>query len=137
MPILRDKRWAADVVAEQQNALFYNHFVIIFNLKSKVVIKFKLPACDCEEGPGVFANFLTLGSLLLVVVSLPLSLFFVVKVVQVVSSTLFFLPPTKTLILPPGIREISHLQTGTTSFGWSAGPRCVLHHSLCRYLRED
>ena len=39
--------------------------------------------CDCEEGPGVFANFLTLGSLLLVVAALSLSLFFVVKVVQV------------------------------------------------------
>ena len=37
----------------------------------------------CEEGPSVFANFLTLGSLLLVIASLPLSLFFVVKVVQV------------------------------------------------------
>ena len=31
----------------------------------------------------MFANFITLGSLLLVLVSLPLSLFFVVKVVQV------------------------------------------------------
>ena len=38
---------------------------------------------QCEEAPGVFANFITLGSLLLVLVSLPLSLFFVVKVVQV------------------------------------------------------
>ena len=38
---------------------------------------------QCEEGPGVVAYLLTLGSLLLVLVSLPLSLFFVVKVVQV------------------------------------------------------
>ena len=38
---------------------------------------------QCEEAPGMFANLITLGSLLLVLVSLPLSLFFVVKVVQV------------------------------------------------------
>ena len=39
---------------------------------------------QCEgEVPGYFASFITLGSMLLVLVSLPLSLFFVVKVVQV------------------------------------------------------
>jgi len=37
---------------------------------------------QCEEGPGLVAYLLTLGSLLLVAASLPLSLFFVVKVVQ-------------------------------------------------------
>ena len=37
----------------------------------------------CEEGPGLVAYLLTIGSLLLVMLSLPLSLFFVVKVVQV------------------------------------------------------
>ena len=37
----------------------------------------------CEEGPGVCALALTVFSLLLIIVSLPLSLFFVVKVVQV------------------------------------------------------
>merc|ERR1719394_2421642 len=36
----------------------------------------------CEEGPGIFAKAISLGSLLLVIFSLPLSLFFVVKVVQ-------------------------------------------------------
>jgi len=36
----------------------------------------------CEEGPGIFAKAMALGSLLLVIVSLPVSLFFVVKVVQ-------------------------------------------------------
>ena len=49
---------------------------------------------QCEEGPGVVAYLLTLGSLLLVAASLPLSLFFVVKVVQVhnfVICKLFFL----------------------------------------------
>ena len=38
---------------------------------------------QCEEGPGVVAYLLTLGSFLLVAASLPFSLFFVVKVVQV------------------------------------------------------
>jgi len=36
----------------------------------------------CEEGPGICALIMTIGSLLLIVVSLPLSLLFVVKVVQ-------------------------------------------------------
>ena len=36
----------------------------------------------CEEGPGICALIMTLGSLFLIVVSLPLSLMFVVKVVQ-------------------------------------------------------
>ena len=40
---------------------------------------------QCEEGPGVVAYLLTLGSLLLVAACLPLSLFFVVKVVQVLN----------------------------------------------------
>ena len=37
----------------------------------------------CEEGAGLCAMFITIGSLILILVSLPLSLFFVVKVVQV------------------------------------------------------
>ena len=40
---------------------------------------------QCDEAPGMYANFITLGSMLLVLVSLPFSLFFVVKVVQVSS----------------------------------------------------
>ena len=40
-----------------------------------------LPACN--EGPGMFAHFLTAISLLLVAALLPFSLVFVVKVVQV------------------------------------------------------
>ena len=38
----------------------------------------------CEEGPGVCALLLTVVSLLLIVLALPLSLVCVVKVVQVV-----------------------------------------------------
>ena len=41
------------------------------------------PACD--EGPGVCSRLLTVFSLFLIIVSLPLSLFVVVKVVQVIS----------------------------------------------------
>ena len=37
----------------------------------------------CEEGPGICALLMTITSLILIVVSLPLSLFLVVKVVQV------------------------------------------------------
>ena len=40
----------------------------------------------CEEGPGVFAHILTFLSLLLIVITLPVSLVWVVKVVQVTSS---------------------------------------------------
>merc|ERR1719474_62775 len=36
----------------------------------------------CEEGPGICAMMLTIASLILIVISLPLSLFCVVKVVQ-------------------------------------------------------
>ena len=49
---------------------------------------------QCEgEVPGYFASFITLGSMLLVLVSLPLSLFFVVKVVQVsiIKSSMMFI----------------------------------------------
>ena len=42
----------------------------------------------CEEGPGIFAKAMALGSLLLVIFSLPVSLFFVVKVVQVGGNSL-------------------------------------------------
>ena len=37
----------------------------------------------CEEGPGICSLLLTIGSLLLIFASLPLSLYVVVKVVQV------------------------------------------------------
>ena len=39
----------------------------------------------CEEGPGVFAHVLTFLSVLLILVTLPVSLVWVVKVVQVTS----------------------------------------------------
>ena len=59
----------------------------MFNaLKTFLSIKFLsillCGAAGCEEGPGICALIMTLGSLFLIVVSLPLSLMFVVKVVQ-------------------------------------------------------
>ena len=39
-------------------------------------------SAGCEEGPGICALVMTVGSLFLILVSLPLSLMFVVKVVQ-------------------------------------------------------
>jgi len=44
----------------------------------------------CEEGPGIFAHCITGLSLLLVAASLPLSLFFVVKVVQEYERSVIF-----------------------------------------------
>ena len=47
------------------------------------------PVCaGCEEGPGVCAMALTVFSLVLIIFTLPLSLVFVVKVVQVRSTSL-------------------------------------------------
>ena len=46
---------------------------------------------QCEEGPGVVAYLLTLGSFLLVAASLPFALFFVVKVVQVMLASIYCL----------------------------------------------
>ena len=38
---------------------------------------------DCKEGPGIFAHLLTLLSLVIIILTLPVSLVWVVKVVQV------------------------------------------------------
>ena len=50
--------------------------------KAKVLKNIIYQFLGCEEGPGICALIMTLGSLFLIVVSLPLSLMFVVKVVQ-------------------------------------------------------
>ena len=44
------------------------------------VIRFSLA---CEEGQGVCAHLMVIGSILLILVTMPFSLVFVVKVVQV------------------------------------------------------
>lgn len=43
----------------------------------------------CEEGPGVFAHVLTFFSIILIIITLPVSLLWVVKVVQVRSNQYF------------------------------------------------
>ena len=49
------------------------------------VSKFLFLISACEEGQGICAHLLVIGSVLLIIVTLPFSLFFVVKVVQVLS----------------------------------------------------
>ena len=59
------------------------------------------PVCaGCEEGPGVCAMALTVFSLVLIIFTLPLSLVFVVKVVQVRSTSLirFHFPESHSMI---------------------------------------
>ena len=55
------------------------------NAESKVSINRKMQGGKqgCEEGPGICSVILTLFSVLLVIATLPFSLLFVVKVVQV------------------------------------------------------
>ena len=42
-----------------------------------------VPISACEEGPGICSHLISVFSLFLIAASLPLSLFFVIKVVQV------------------------------------------------------
>ena len=58
----------------------YDMFTFIYMLYHMI-----FPAYDqaCEEGPGLFAHLLTFLSLVMIVTTLPLSLVWVVKVVQV------------------------------------------------------
>ena len=53
----------------------------------------------CEEGPGICAHLITVAALFMVVTTLPLSLLFVIKVVQVY----FVLEVCKIYILFAGI----------------------------------
>ena len=57
-------------------------------LSLSLIISYHVAACD--EGPGMFAHFLTGISLLLVAAMLPFSLIFVVKVVQVINILFLF-----------------------------------------------
>ena len=65
---------------EQPQKLFSQHSFFIGALCSA-----------CDEGPGVCSRLLTVFSLFLIIVSLPLSLFVVVKVVQVIVIQLWIL----------------------------------------------
>ena len=56
------------------------------SVKKKAVSEDQL----CEEGPGICAMMMTAVSLFVIILSLPLSLMFVVKVVQVKKIKYFF-----------------------------------------------
>ena len=51
----------------------------------------------CEEGQGVCAHLMVIGSILLILVTLPFSLMFVVKVVQVITLSTSIMPFRSTL----------------------------------------
>ena len=71
------------IILSRHNIIIYCYFPL--NISTSLSLypqlgQFSLP---CEEGPSIVAYLLTLGSVLLVLASMPLSLMFVVKVVQV------------------------------------------------------
>ena len=64
-------------------ALISGKFVCPSDYKRLLLIFFPGYDAACEEGPGLFAHILTFFSLVLIFVTLPISLIWVVKVVQV------------------------------------------------------
>ena len=106
-------------------------------------------ATVCEEGPGICALIMTIGSLLLIVVSLPVSLLFVVKVVQEYERAVIFRWQHSISIQCPKyshgtvsvlrqiIINILFFQTGSAVDRRGQRAGCVLHYSLCGHLRED
>ena len=54
--------------------------------KANLLLHCTVLGAVCEESPGVVSYFLTIVSLLLVLVTLPVSLLYTVKVVQVTSA---------------------------------------------------
>jgi hypothetical protein len=67
--------------------------------------KFFCPAC--EEGQGICSQLLTLFSLLLIALTLPVSLFFVIKVVQVKGGKYTYIGQKRTLKMNKNIRSIN------------------------------
>ena len=67
--------------------ILWHHYVACINLMYDIgcklicLLTIICPAA-CEEGPGLCANLLTMASVLLILVTFPLSLLFTVKVVQ-------------------------------------------------------
>ena len=85
----------------------------------------------CEEAQGLCANLLVAVSLLLVFATLPLSLCFVIKVVQ--ARTVFQFNPMSYMALSSflGIRASSHLSTRPSSLRRGSRSWSLLCHSLC------
>ena len=90
----------------------------------------------CEEAQGLCANLLVAVSLLLVFATLPLSLCFVIKVVQ---ASKYFHYPLSNIALSSflGIRASSHLSTRPSSFRRGPRPWSLFCHSLCGCVSED
>ena len=54
-----------------------------YDFRLNVVLQYLGYDAACEEGPGIFAHLLTFFSIILIIITLPVSLLWVVKVVQV------------------------------------------------------
>ena len=103
----------------------------------------------CEEGQGICAQLLVVFSLLLIFVTLPFSLCFVVKVVQVscdVCNCIFQMlhwvlisnfVKLHSCIFFSGIWKGCDLSTWSSSHWRSTRSWCFLHHSMCGYLWEN
>ena len=63
---------------------------IWYNKKVSIINYLGQYDAACEEGPGLFAHLLTFLSLILILITLPFSLMWVVKVVQVNFSKFVF-----------------------------------------------
>ena len=124
-----------------------NHFVsshfLIFDSEMKNYVEsrweywqyissHKITFSVCDEGAGLCAMLMTVISLIMILVTLPFSLFFVVKVVQVRFNILIFLSSNFS-----GIWKSSHLQTWKTVDRRSKRTWSILCYSLCGCLWED
>ena len=86
----------------------------------------------CEEAQGLCARLLVLCSLVLVLATLPLSLCFVIKVVQV-SRSQEQEPGARgrhLLLTLAGVRESSHIPPGAAAVRGSEGAGRVLRHPV-------
>ena len=92
------------------------------------------PIAVCEEGPGICAIMLTICSVLMIMATLPVSLLFTVKVVQVDDSKKVCDNIHFTI---QGVWESGHLPAWSPSYRRCTRSGSVLHHSLCGYLWKD
>ena len=73
-----------DKIVCEEGPVVCVHIVSISACEEGPVVRVQIVSISaCEEGPGICAHLITLFSMLLIAASLPFSLCFVVKVVQV------------------------------------------------------
>ena len=89
----------------------------------------------CEEAQGLCATLLVAVSLLLVFATLPLSLCFVIKVVQADLNFFNLLYMTLSTIL--GIRASRYFSTWPSSLRRSPWSRSIFCHSVCGRVSEN